>query len=675
MKNMQISRQILFVTALAVAIMVVVQSGVVAYLARQIAIKQTESSLNEQTSLIVTTLEFAQETLKQRAMGNLSEFERSLQGKVKFGNRNVETGKEMLPELLVNGVTVNGNLALIETYAKTFPGREPSFIVRRGDQFFRAATLLKDSNGVSRVGEALSEKEAYIPALLKGESYTGTIQRSGKMFSIAVNPIKDDGGNVIGAITLRLDVGSNIALLKKKLLETKVGKTGYPYVISEPYGDEKEGSFVVHPKLEGKKVSEAGPLVASITEKIYKVRNGTIEYKWLDAEGKERDKIVVVRELPELHWIIASGSWTDEFTDDTLSLRNKVIIVSLMLGLLLLAALNWLTKSRLQPVTDLVAVSNRLGAGDFSVDLKGNPQSRNEVDVLSNSLGQAIASIRALIGNLKRTGSNLHDTASVLSDASGSLQSATARQSEAASTMSASAEQLTVGIEQVADSARSALGMTQEANKVLEQSQATVGKAIEAMQHTASTVQRSAEQVTDLGRRSQEIEQALSSIKGIAEQTNLLALNAAIEAARAGEAGRGFAVVADEVRKLAEQSGKSAQDISAILSQVQMGVGSVTDTISEAVTQVTHSVEASRNLEAALGEVSSQSVKLGESIRNIASVTREQSAAAESIAHEIEHVANMAQETGAAAHANQGRANDLVNAADSLQAETARFRV
>ena len=675
MKNFPLSRQILMVAAIAVAIMIGAQSLVVAYLARQIALKQTEASLNEQTSLIVSTLEFAQESLKERALSNLNAFESGLLGKIHLSGRTVQTGKENLPELVLNGTTLNGNLALLEQYAKTYPGREPSFIVRSGDRFYRAATLLKDKEGQSCNGEVLSEKEAYIPVIAKGESYTGTIQRSGKMFAIAVKPIKDGQGQVVGAITLRLDVSNNIALLKKKLLETKVGKTGYPYAISEPYGDQTEGVFVVHPKLEGKRVSEAGERVKAITDTMFKLRNGTFEYKWIDGEGKERDKIVVVRELPELHWLVASGSWTDEFTEDTLTLRNKVIVVSLVLGVLLLLALAWLTQNRLKPVGDLVLASNRLGAGDLSIELKGNPNSRNEVDVLSHSLGQAIASIRTLIGNLKRTGGTLHDTAGALSDASGNLQHATARQSEAATSMASSAEQLTVGIQQVADSARHALGQTEEARKVVDESQSTVAEAIDAMEETASAVRRSAEQVSDLGRRSQEIEQALSSIKGIADQTNLLALNAAIEAARAGEAGRGFAVVADEVRKLAEQSGKSAQDISAILSQVQAGVGSVNDTIHQAVTRVSHSVDASRHLAKALGEVSTRSTELGDAIRNIAGVTREQSTAAENIAHEIGQVAAMADQTGQAAHTNQDRANDLVAAADTLQAETARFRL
>jgi len=674
MQKFALSRQIVIAVAIAVALMISIQSAVVAYLARDAAIQQTQESLEEQTRLIISTLEFAQETLKARAMDNLHDFEHYLNGRIHTTGRLISTGSTQLPEILVGNTVVNGNTALLESYKKSNPGREAAFLIRQGDNFYRGATLLKDASGVSRNGEQLSDKELYVPALRKGEVYTGTIQRSGKMYAIAVTPIKDESGNVIGGITLRLDVAENISLLKKKLMTNVVGKTGYPYIISEPYGDQTEGVYIAHPTLEGKKLSEAGPMAQKITDMLYKTRNGVIEYKWLDKEGRERDKIVVVKELPDLHWIAAIGSWTDEFTDNTLSLRNRVIGISLVLGLLLLAAIAWMAKRQLQPIAAVVDASNRLGQGDLTIQLSGPADSQNEVHVLSRSLGQAIGSMHSLIGHITATGQNLQAMAHGFSATSNELNQSVVMQSEASSAMSAAAEELSVSIDHVADNATAALNLTGAALQDVASSKETVGQAIAAMEQTADSVRQSAEQVGELGRRSQEIEKALDAIKGIAEQTNLLALNAAIEAARAGEAGRGFAVVADEVRKLAEQSGKTAQDISAILSLVGAGVHSVRETIDQAVGQVTCSVEASRRLETSLGQVADRSSQVMEAIQDIAGAAHEQSATAQNMARNVEQVASMAHQSGSVAHSNLEQAAVLMQAADALQQDTSRFK-
>lgn len=640
---------------------------------RKVALQEVEAALNVETDLITRTLEYAQDSLEQRATFALDQLINDLPPARLTGQR-VTLGDGQRPELMFGNIHGISNQAYLDEFRKQNVGHEPSFLIRDGDTFYRATTLLKDKNGKYRDGQAVTDD--YTRQVLAGENYAGTLERSGRMYALAAKAIKDARGEIIGIVTMRLDAESNVAMLKDKLRSIVVGKSGYPYIVAQPIGDLKEGRFVVHPKFEGKLLTEVGNAAAKeIMEKLLAQRNGTMLYDWLDQDGSLREKIVVFREVPDLHWIVAVGSWRDEFTAPFDNIRNGILVALFAFSLLLVGAITLLMRRQLAPLADVTAGLSALGAGELGQRIAVPEASRNEIHAVARQVNGTASAMAELVGTLGNSAGSLDGSARDMATSAHALRDAVGNLSETFSDMSASSEQLSVSIDQVADSARQADDSAGGAVGEVQLGRQVTLEAINAMRRVEQQVGAALAEVEALGAHSAEIGQVVTAIRQIAEQTNLLALNAAIEAARAGEVGRGFAVVADEVRKLAEQSAHSAGEIGQILGRVGSGVNSVRDVIGQAVSEARQGSAASANAESALERIEHATREIAGSVRSIADAVKEQSASAQNIARRVESAATVAEETETVADRMNGSAGHLSELAGKLQQEVGRFRL
>jgi methyl-accepting chemotaxis protein len=333
----------------------------------------------------------------------------------------------------------------------------------------------------------------------------------------------------------------------------------------------------------------------------------------------------------------------------------------------------WIVRSLTRPLAAAVAVAQRISEG--SLDSAIEATSKDEVGLLLQALGRMQEELRGMIGDVAQSASEVSSSASVLAAGAGDSISRAQTRTEATSSTAAAIEEMTVSIGQVAEHAQEAAAIADKSSALAREGESIVRAASSEMNSIAQSVKHGSELVETLNRRSAEISTIVKVIKDIADQTNLLALNAAIEAARAGEQGRGFAVVADEVRKLAERTGSATSEIGSMIEAIQRETSSVVETMQAGGDKVVQGVKLADEAASALEKINAQTMEAVASVNAIASATREQQAASSDIARNVERIAQMTEESGAAAHHNADAAQTLERLATALQSRVARFKL
>lgn len=356
------------------------------------------------------------------------------------------------------------------------------------------------------------------------------------------------------------------------------------------------------------------------------------------------------------------------------SAEIAVIVIIVLLVLVFAGWGIWLYKSITGPLNLMKeAISHIVSNLDF----------RNRIPVQSNDeTGQTITAFNSLITKLQSSFREIKDHTETVAAASYQMAAAaeqvstsSMQQSDAASAMAASMEEMAVSIQQVGDRASDANQLATASGNVAKAGETVILQTVGDINNISIVVKSAAGHIEELQAASNNISSVINVIREVADQTNLLALNAAIEAARAGEQGRGFAVVADEVRKLAERTAGATQEISKTIQSMhqtaQEAVGSMHDAVNKVDQGVTRAKEANQTI-ATIEESSQQTVR---NVEDIASAIREQSAASNSIAQQVERIAQMTEENHAAAEETNDAAGSLHQLASELKTITAQYQV
>jgi methyl-accepting chemotaxis protein len=381
----------------------------------------------------------------------------------------------------------------------------------------------------------------------------------------------------------------------------------------------------------------------------------------------------VMGELIDLQLDAARATY-DEYVDVYASLRMATIaVIVLSLGAGLIVA-GWLIRSVVtRPLDEASAFARQIAGGDLSADIRIHRN--DEIGALSRALKDMQGELRAMVELIGRKAQDIARSTEELSSSSDHISEATEQQSQAASSMAAAVEELTVSINHVSDFANEARTMAAGSGEAAREGGQVIGDVVADIQHIAETVNQAAEAVRALGGHSRDIANMVNVIKEVADQTNLLALNAAIEAARAGEQGRGFAVVADEVRKLAERTSASTEDIARIVGLITSGTDRAVHSMEKQVEEVKIGVEKAGRAGNAIGRINKASEEVVAAVVEISTALKEQSSASTDIAQNVERIASMGEENSGAVRESNSAARNLAQLAEELKQSVMRFRL
>ncbi len=339
----------------------------------------------------------------------------------------------------------------------------------------------------------------------------------------------------------------------------------------------------------------------------------------------------------------------------------------------LIVGINSILDTVVIPIHEASSVLETLSKGDFTVKMTG--VYKGDYDAIKKSVNTLINSMNNLMGEVAKSSNELSNAASEISASTEEMAVGANEQNNQTSEVAASIEEMTKTILENTRNASLAAESAKSAGTEAVQGGEVVVKTIDGMNRIAEVVNKSSITIEDLGKSSNEIGEIVKVINDIADQTNLLALNAAIEAARAGEQGRGFAVVADEVRKLAERTTKATKEIEEMIKQIQKDTSEAVSSIKEGKNEVDKGKQLASQAGDALSKIISQSEKVSEIVIQLAAASEQQSSTSEQISRNVEAITNVTEQSVQGTHLISQSANGLSNLTHNLQDLINQFKL